>query len=36
MEVLKLINAMHSLDPFIFKSKAEQMEVAERFTTPIS
>ena len=29
MEVLKLINSMHSLDPFMFKSKAEQMEVAD-------
>ena len=26
MEVLKLINSMHSLDPFMFKSKAEQQE----------
>lgn len=30
MEVLKLINAMHSLDPFMFKSKAEQMDVADK------
>ena len=30
MEALKLINAMHSLDPFMFKSKAAQMEVADK------
>jgi hypothetical protein len=26
MEVLNLVNSMHSLDPFLFKSKAEQRE----------
>ena len=30
MDVLKLMNAMHSLDPFMFKSKAEQMGFADR------
>jgi len=29
MEVLSLINSMHSLDPFMFKSKAEQQDKAD-------
>lgn len=29
MNVLKLINSMHSLDPFMFKSKAEQQNALE-------
>lgn len=29
MDVLKLVNSMHSLDPFLFKSKVEQREAGE-------
>ena len=30
MDVLRLFNSMHSLDPFMLKSKAEQLDAADR------
>lgn len=30
MDILKLVDSMHSLDPFLFKSKAEQRDVDEQ------
>ena len=30
MGVLRLIDSMHSLDPFLFKSRAEQQETADK------